>query len=538
MNQATEQPEKEKRIHPLFKRPTPITQAPSLGEILLPFLFAAMEASWIDAILISLSGFGLFQTYQPLMPLWAPYVLLLGPQVIITLVAQHTAKSSTSENANSDNKPKTALPGAPFFILFVSITTLFIIWNSLYSQSTLFFDPRWLFTMLNDILLFNQQAYHLLIIVALSVFLCWRSIRLLYREYEPSHVFGELRLGMGVIIAVILVRAGQVNARLPLNDELTLLLLVPIFLFLSLSAHALARISFVRRNHPIGLEGDVSTRERNVLMIIAIVGVILLLISWLIGTTSSSAILAETQQISAIVLQVYDVITEALAFVIVILLTPLFWLFSWWFSLFPPQSSHVNVPRRLPKTKFVPPHNDALAAALAPFIKIFIPILLLILAVLVIRWALRRRRSPLATGKRRDLDLRESLFSWNLFWLQFKALLRALFGRFFPQKATEHKPIAIEETHDEPAARSIREIYRALLKGAAMRGYPRNKNETPYEFQQRLDEKFPLAEPQLVAVTDAYTATRYGGIVPNEAEVTRVQHEWTTLEQKWRESSK
>ena len=71
-----------------------------------------------------------------------------------------------------------------------------------------------------------------------------------------------------------------------------------------------------------------------------------------------------------------------------------------------------------------------------------------------------------------------------------------------------------------------------------MRGYPRNKNETPYEFQQRLDEKFPLAEPQLVAVTDAYTATRYGGIVPNEAEVTRVRQEWTTLEQKWRESSK
>src|SRR6266487_2679708 len=362
--------EKEQRIHPLFKRPTPITEAPSLGEILLPVLFAAMEASWIDAILICLSGFGLFQTYQPLMPLWAPFVLLLGPQVIITLVAQRTAKSSTSENANSDNNPKTALPGAPLFILFVSITTLFIIWNSLYSQSTLFFDPRWLFTMLNDILLFNQQAYHLLSIVALSV--------LLYREYEPSHVFGELRLGMGVIIAVILVRAGQVNAQLPLNDELTLLLLVPIFLFLSLSAHALARISFVRRNHPIGLEGDVSTQERNVLMIIAIVGVILLLISWLIGTTSSSAILAETQQISAIVLQVYDVITEALAFVIVILLTPLFWLFSWWFSLFPPQSSHVNVPRRLPKTKFVPPHNDAFAPFIKIFIKIFIPILLLI----------------------------------------------------------------------------------------------------------------------------------------------------------------
>jgi hypothetical protein len=68
-----------------------------------------------------------------------------------------------------------------------------------------------------------------------------------------------------------------------------------------------------------------------------------------------------------------------------------------------------------------------------------------------------------------------------------------------------------------------------------MHGYPRSKNETPYEFQQRLDEKTPLAEPQLVVVTDAYTATRYGGKVPDDAEVTQVRQQWTALEQKWRQ---
>jgi hypothetical protein len=530
--------ENEKRIHPLFKRPDPITEAPSLGEILLPFLFAALEASWIDAILIGLSGFGLFQTYRPLMPPWAPFVLLLGSQAIITLLAQRSAKSSPPENDDGDNNSKTTLPGAPFLILFVTTTTLFIIWNSLYSQATWFIDPRWLFSMLNDLLLFNQLAYHLLSIVALSVYLCWRSVRLLYREYEPSHILGELRLGLGIIIAVILVRAGQANAQLPLNDELTLLLLVPIFLFLSLSAHALARISFVRHNHPIGLEGDVSKQERNVLMTIAIVGIVLFLISLLVGTTSSSAILSGTQQMAAVASQVYDVIAQVLAFIIAILVTPLFWLFSWWFSLFPPQNPRVNVPKgQQPHSKFVPPHNDAIVAAIAPFIKIFFPILLLILAVLVIRWALRRRRSPLANGKRLNLDLRESLFSWNLFWLQFKSLLRSLFRRFFPKKTPEQETADIEEIQGEPAARSIREIYRALLRSAAMRGYPRNKNETPYEFQQRLDKKIPIAEPQLTTVTDAYTAARYGGIVPNEAEVTHVRQEWTSLEQKWRESS-
>ncbi len=531
MNQPAKQPENKKRIHPLFK-PTN-TEDPSLGETLLPFLFAAMEACWIDAILIGLTGFDLFQTNSAPVPLWAPFVLLLGSLFILTLLELRAAKTPSSEN---DSSTKTTIPGAPLYILFISITTLFIIWSTLYSQVTVFFDPRWLFSLLNDILLFNQKAYHLFSIVALSVFLCWRSVRLLYREYQPSQVFGELRLGLGVIIAVILVRAGQANAQLPLNNESLLLLLVPIFLYLSLSAHALARISFVRRNHPIGLEGDVSTHERNVLMTIAIVGVILFLVAWLVGTTASSTILADTQKISVILLQAYDIITEALAFVIAILLTPLFWLFSWFFSLFPPQKPRTNTFKGPPpKSKFVPHHGDAVTAAILPFIKILLPILLLILAILVIRWALRRRRSPHAARKRRDMDLRESLFSWNLFWLQFKALLRSLFGRFFPQRTTEQDSVAKEEIQGAPAARSIREIYRALLKGAAMRGYPRAKNETPYEFQQRLDEKTPLAESQLVTVTKAYTATRYGGINPDEAEITRLRQEWTTLDQKWRQ---
>jgi Domain of unknown function (DUF4129) len=228
-----------------------------------------------------------------------------------------------------------------------------------------------------------------------------------------------------------------------------------------------------------------------------------------------------------------------LAFVIAILLTPLFWLFSWWFSLFPPQKPHVNAFKgQPPKSKFVPPHGDAVTAAVLPFIKILLPILLLLLAILVIRWALRRRRSHHAARKRLDMDLRESLFSWNLFWLQFKALLRSLFGRFFPQRTTDQESVAKAEIQGVPAARSIREIYRALLKGAAVRGYPRDKNETPYEFQQRLDEKTPLAEPQLVTVTKAYTATRYGGITPDEAEITQLQQEWTTLDQKWRQPPK
>jgi hypothetical protein len=107
--------------------------------------------------------------------------------------------------------------------------------------------------------------------------------------------------------------------------------------------------------------------------------------------------------------------------------------------------------------------------------------------------------------------------------------------RLFPQRATqEEKSESWEDIKEgEPAARTMREIYRALLKKAAYRGYARKKDETPHEFRQRLDEKVPLTEPQLEVITEAYALTRYGGNVPDEAEVAHVRGVWTELDQKW-----
>ena len=109
-----------------------------------------------------------------------------------------------------------------------------------------------------------------------------------------------------------------------------------------------------------------------------------------------------------------------------------------------------------------------------------------------------------------------------------------LFGRFLHRDTPAEDTVgAPEEIKGEPAARSIREIYRAFLKKAAGRGYSRKRFETPNEFKQRLDEKVPLAEPQLEVITQAYTLTRYGGDVPDEAQLELVRRKWTELDQKW-----
>ncbi|HYU72351.1 MAG TPA: DUF4129 domain-containing protein [Ktedonobacteraceae bacterium] len=526
-----------RRQHLLSMRTTELAQTPSLGEILLPFLFAAMETCWIDAIFIGLADIGLFESQAPLMPLWAPFVLIIGSQWILSLLERRAASTSSGDKDDT----QTTIPGSWLLTLFISLTTLFIIWLTIYTPTGFFLNPGWLLALLNDTLSLNLRAYHIFFIVALALYFCWRGMRLLSREYEPSQVFGTLRLGMGIIVVVILVHADQASGGGVRSDDFILLLLVPVFLFLSLAAHALARVTFVRHTHPVGLEGDISVHERSILFTIGIVGVILLLTAVLVDTFASPTIPADIQPILNVLGQAYGWLVGILAAVIVILITPIFWLFDLLInllhSLFPSHGQQIPPHAGAPRSSIsLPPHTIAIPL-IVPFVKILFPVLLVVVAILFIRWIMRRRQRVRIIANRRVEELRESLWSWTLFWAQLKALLLSLFRRFFPQRAIpEEGQASTEAIEIEPTARNIREIYRALLKRAAARGYPRRKDETPYEFRQRLDEKTSLAEPQLTVVTEAYTATRYGAIVPGEAAVAHIQQEWAALEQKWRET--
>jgi Domain of unknown function (DUF4129) len=524
--------------HILSLQTSRVAEAPSLGEILLPFLFAAMETCWIDAIFIGLAGIGLFASRDPLMPLWTPFVIITGTQWILSRLERRAA-GSANEAAGEDEveNSKKTLPGSSTFVAFVCVVTVFVIWLSIYAQQAFFLDPRWLLLLLNDVLSLNLYAYHTFFIIAITGYLCWRGMRLLHRDHEPSQVFSTLRLGMGIIIGVVLVRAGQTSAGVVFHDNAILLLLVPIFLFLSLTAHALARVSFVRHTHATNTEDDISPHEQALLVTIGMVGIVLLVIALIVDLVASPTILAEAQQVFNILGQAYDWFVNILATVFAFLATPFFWLFEWWTTLFPPKLPSGATGNTRTKLRNPVTHTPQIASFVL-FVKILLPILLIISAVLLIRWVIRRRRRVRLTARGRAEELHESLWSWQLFWTQFKALLRAIFGRFLPKQAAQEEQVLIEAIQGEPTARSVREIYRALLKRAATLGYPRKKNETPYEFKQRLDAQTPLAQPQIALVTEVYTATRYGGAVPDEAEVARVRQEWTQLEQKWREGGR
>ena len=360
------------------------------------------------------------------------------------------------------------------------------------------------------------------------------GIRLINRNVEPSDVFRALCLGLGVFVVVIVLRTGQARQGAVVHDDLSLLLLIPLFLFLSLMAHALARVVFIRKSHPTGLQGSIVAQERAIILLIGLLGLAFLLFAILIGGTTNSVLVTNLEHILAVVGVMYNWLVEIVAAIIVIIVIPIFWLISF-----------LHPSTRLPKvTIFHPPQSvanpsittmqEAFAHTIIPILSIVLPILFVALMVLLIRWTLRRRSRVRKRVNRRNQDVHESLWSWSLFWMQLRSIMLALFARFMHRgTTTEDGVVKIEEIKGEPAARSVREIYRAFLRKATRHGYPRKRFETPYELKQRIDEKVPLTEPHLELITEAYAFTRYGGEVPDEAQLAQIRENWIELDRKW-----
>ncbi len=504
----------------------------SLGEFLLPILLGIMESCWLAAILIGLANAGLFGSTEPLMPLWAPFVFIVGTILLFHYLGRRAAKRASSQEKEGI---RFVPPDTFLFIIVTAILSLFFVWLGVYSQTAFIFNPKWLLSLLNDALFLNLHFYESIIIIGLSFLFGWRGIRLFNRDIEPSNVFRTLCLGLGVIIVVILLRAGRASAGVVFHDDAILLFLIPFFLFVSLATHALSRVAFIRRSHPAGLQGNIGVQERAIITVIASLGLLFLLVAILVSSTVNPSFIQALAPVGAAIARAYDWLVGIVADLAVLIVTPFFWLVYLYTRLFPQKPKSNPSQGQPPKAPKLPGHPTPEAGALVPFVKIILPVLLLLLIVFLIWWALRRRRRVRVRAQQQKEDLHESLWSWSLFWSQLKAMLRSLFARLFPRTATaeDDRAAPAEQMQGEPAARSIREIYRAFLKKAANRGYSRRRHETPYELKQRIDEKVSLVEPQLEVITEAYALTRYGGDAPDEAQLEIVRNNWVELDQKW-----
>lgn len=503
----------------------------SLGEQLLPFFVAAMEACWCEGILIGLAGVGFLHSSSALLPFWGPLLLLF---VALWLFQRFLGKETDTDDAEDDAQKRGVPAGSGLMFGVLALLDIGLIWLHIYSASHFLLDPAWLLAFAGDVLSLNWNFYQAFAIVAITLYFCWRSVKLAQMRAEPGYVLRQMVVGLLILLVAILLRSAQVSTR-GSADDVVLVLLLPVFFYFSLSAHALARVSFIRRYHPSGLEGSVVAQERAILSVIGVVGLVLLLLSILGGAFFSAAFFNAIQPQMQFLAAAYDWLVRAVSQLATWIVAPIFWIISWLHSLLP-----VNHPRPLQppgqvQSTRLPP--GAAPPAIVFATKTFLPLLIVLVLIVLIWLAMRRRRRLRIARNLNSNEIHESVWSWKLFWSQFKAFIVSLFRRVSPaQNGEDAGARYLDDLPAEAAARSIREMYRALLKRAAARGYVRRQFETPLEFQQRLDSHEPQDEPQLGLLTEAYALTRYGGIEPDDYELATVSRSWSELEQKWEQS--
>lgn len=520
------------QLQRLLQRSGQIDAAQSLGEALLPFFLALVEACWFEGILIGLAGVDFLHTNEALLPFWGPPLLLCAALWLFQRVLR---KEASSEEISAGTQEQSSRSPAGFGLLFgvLALLAIGLIWLRVYAGTNFLLDPRWLLAFVNDLLLLDVHFYQALVIIIITVYFCWRGTKLAQMKIEPGHVWRQMWVGLLILLASILLRAGRgkVSGN---SDDIALIVLIPAFLYFALSAHALARISFVRHTHPFGLDGNIATQERAMLSVVGGVGLILLVLTLLGGVLFSATFFSSLQPAWQALSAAYSWFANTLSFVIAWILSPIFWLVAW-FATFAHNQKPTSQPPGPPPNGLPRQHPATTPPGIIFATEIILPFLLLLGLVLLVWLVLRRRKRLRIVRNRASGDVHESVWSWTLFWSQFKAFWVALFRRRRAQDADEEQARDSEDLPTDAAARTVREIYRALLKKAATIGYVRRRHETPHEFQQRLNQFHVSSnEPQLGQLTEAYTLTRYGGSAPNEFDLASVRRSWDELEQKWR----
>ncbi len=139
---------------PVERQPPPSQL--SWGEHLLPFLFAAMETCWIDAILVGLVSSDVLGLSQPLIPLWTLFVLIAG---FYYLSRYLDGQGIATSNNTSSSVHTSTLSTRPVIIALAVLATCTVVWTSVYSSRVFLLDPGWVLNLPDALAQVNAESF-------------------------------------------------------------------------------------------------------------------------------------------------------------------------------------------------------------------------------------------------------------------------------------------------------------------------------------------------------------------------------------------
>ncbi len=364
------------------------------------------------------------------------------------------------------------------------------------------FNITWLAAFADDIATGSSTAVRALGLLPLATYLWYRGVRLGTHPPLLDDVLRRFKVGMAVfVVAVADVAVTPTVARGAAIGAFTLLL--PIEVFCGLAASALARLTA----QPLHA-GEAEGQRPWVSAALALAGGMVaaaLVLGLVINGDNVSALMAHLGPLGAVLDGVMRWITDAIGQVVGFVFgVPIRALKS---AVGHATAPPISVPTTCPTKPCTQPANPPPPLFLIVLAVVFYAFLLLALILLILRLYRMIRdwlRSQLRFAPANVVEERESLDGRSL----LRAQLRGLFRRRRPKPA---------RPSGEPLdPRSLRGLYREVLRAAALAGVPRHAAETPDEFAKRAASVPPLAlnttgDPaDLAVLTESYDAARYG----------------------------
>lgn len=389
----------------------------------------------------------------------------------------------------------------------------------------------------NPLTLLGEIPANLGIIVGLMALIAWvrglvggMQLAVSTGGLADGNLFGRFRIGLimiGVITAVALA-LGISGAGSLLHNEIGGLILS----FLVFALVNLAWANLEEATIDLANRGAQSTRPRTITWVMGVgaVAVVVLIMGRFLGGVENSPLGMLFEAITVIATGIFLGISLVIGFFAGLLVPVVQFFIGIMRNLnlpdpFKPAARKTNDPLNLSSLfKDIP---DLGGQQDARTISIWIAAIVLgVIALWVFTYFSVKRLLADPKSERPSDTLRVSFGSWALFWQQLRGWLLALWRMLLKRLGLLREPVLVGVGEIERFSgaegqrlRDIRQIYRRFQRVAARAGRPRRAHITPREYLAQLRSAYPTLPPSVVALTQTYSAARYGNLPPTEQQV-------------------
>ncbi len=387
------------------------------------------------------------------------------------------------------------------------ITGLLTVHHLLYAQTPLW-DLGWLLELFRSIR--QDLLAPELMVFFLVVFLWWRGLVLAQRRLVSSSVAFRFRLG----VVLLAVTSGIAGSRLswPYHH------LVFVFFFASLLGIALARAQEVSQQYggqsPFDLGWLATLLTATTVVLLMAAGVTSLLTGETIGR-----VLAPVLRVLQILL---FVVIYVLAWMAQLVINPLL-AFLQRYEIGQALDDIIGEWEVPPPTDDTSTTQPIFTSEQLATMRLAVALIAAALVLVVVAISLYRLR---ARSVEPSDEVRESVWEG----VQLRTRLGKLLERGQRQLNSVAKTLSNSYLGRAFAALTIRRIYAHMAFLAAKRGYPRARNETPYDYLPTVKRAFPECWQEVTRITESYVAVHYGELPEREEDLSAVRSAWQRIQ--------